>query len=379
MELSKVFDKNIDAYLDGAPTIINQGGTRSSKSYSIMQLLFLIAFKSKKKMIISIVSRALPHLKLGVMRDFEEILEDYGILPELVKNETNSFFKIGKSIIEFFGADSVDKVHGPARDILYVNEANFIKYDIFDQLAIRTKGAVFLDFNPTSRFWVHDEIIPKHKHALIKSTYLDNDFLTLEQIERIEAKKNNVNWWKVYGLGEIGILEDAVFQNWKYGEFDESLNSMYGLDFGVNDPDAMVRVAIDRKSKLIYVDEAIYQNGLSTGILMALVENATIQNNLIIADSSGKRTIMDMQKAGINIKAVKKYAGSILDGIRLISDYQLIITNKSYNLARELMAYRWVDKKGGVPLDADNHLIDAMRYAVQTMISPIKGRKTRVL
>lgn len=379
MELSKVFDKNIDAYLDGAPTIINQGGTRSSKSYSIMQLLFLIAFKSKKKMIISIVSRALPHLKLGVMRDFEEILEDYGILPELVKNETNSFFKIGKSIIEFFGADSVDKVHGPARDILYVNEANFIKYDIFDQLAIRTKGAVFLDFNPTSRFWVHDEIIPKHRHALIKSTYLDNDFLTLEQIERIEAKKNNVNWWKVYGLGEIGILEDAVFQNWKYGEFDESLNSMYGLDFGVNDPDAMVRVAIDRKSKLIYVDEAIYQNGLSTGILMALVENATIQNNLIIADSSGKRTIMDMQKAGINIKAVKKYAGSILDGIRLISDYQLIITNKSYNLARELMAYRWVDKKGGVPLDADNHLIDAMRYAVQTMISPIKGRKTRVL
>lgn len=379
MELSKVFDKNIEAYLDGAPTIINQGGTRSSKSYSIMQLLFLIAFKSKKKMIISIVSRALPHLKLGVMRDFEEILEDYGILPELVKNETNSFFKIGKSIIEFFGADSVDKVHGPARDILYVNEANFIKYDIFDQLAIRTKGAVFLDFNPTSRFWVHDEIIPKHRHALIKSTYLDNDFLTLEQIERIEAKKNNVNWWKVYGLGEIGILEDAVFQNWKYGEFDESLNSMYGLDFGVNDPDAMVRVAIDRKSKLIYVDEAIYQNGLSTGILMALVENATIQNNLIIADSSGKRTIMDMQKAGINIKAVKKYAGSILDGIRLISDYQLIITNKSYNLARELMAYRWVDKKGGVPLDADNHLIDAMRYAVQTMISPIKGRKTRVL
>ena len=379
MELSKVFDKNIDAYLDGAPTIINQGGTRSSKSYSIMQLLFLIAFKSKKKMIISIVSRALPHLKLGVMRDFEEILEDYGILPELVKNETNSFFKIGKSIIEFFGADSVDKVHGPARDILYVNEANFIKYDIFDQLAIRTKGAVFLDFNPTSRFWVHDEIIPKHRHALIKSTYLDNDFLTLEQIERIEAKKNNVNWWKVYGLGEIGILEDAVFQNWKYGEFDESLNSMYGLDFGVNDPDAMVRVAIDRKSKLIYVDEAIYQNGLSTGILMALVENATIQNNLIIADSSGKRTIMDMQKAGINIKAVKKYAGSILDGIRLISDYQLIITNKSYNLARELMAYRWIDKKGGVPLDADNHLIDAMRYAVQTMISPIKGRKTRVL
>ena len=379
MELSKVFDKNIDAYLDGAPTIINQGGTRSSKSYSIMQLLFLIAFKSKKKMIISIVSRALPHLKLGVMRDFEEILEDYGILPELVKNETNSFFKIGKSIIEFFGADSVDKVHGPARDILYVNEANFIKYDIFDQLAIRTKGAVFLDFNPTSRFWVHDEIIPKHRHALIKSTYLDNDFLTLEQIERIEAKKNNVNWWKVYGLGEIGILEDAVFQNWKYGEFDESLNSMYGLDFGVNDPDAMVRVAIDRKLKLIYVDEAIYQNGLSTGILMALVENATIQNNLIIADSSGKRTIMDMQKAGINIKAVKKYAGSILDGIRLISDYQLIITNKSYNLARELMAYRWVDKKGGVPLDADNHLIDAMRYAVQTMISPIKGRKTRVL
>lgn len=378
MKLSNIFKRNLDYYIRGVPLIINQGGTRSGKTYSILQLLYFIAVKSKKRKVISVVSRALPHLRLGAMRDFEIILSDLGVNIDKIKNKSNNYYTIGNSIIEFFGADSTDKVHGPARDILYINEVNFIKQAIFDQLAIRTTSTIFVDFNPMSRFYIHD-LMTSEQCEVVKSTYLDNEFLTIQQIRRIEAKKNNKNWWRVYGLGEIGILEDAIFTNWKYGLFDESLPFVYGLDFGVNDPDAMVRVAIDRKLKKIYADESLYQNNLTTSTLLQLISSKTILNNLIIADSSASRTIKDMKFQGINVIPVKKYAGSIVDGIRLMQDYEIIITERSFNLEKELMAYRWIDSKAGVPIDKNNHLIDATRYAVQTMINPTKRHKTKVL
>ena len=379
MELSNVFDENIKAYNAASPLIINQGGTRSGKTYSILQLLFLIAVNSKHKLIISIVSRALPHLRLGAMRDFEAILEDYGINISDVKNETKTLYKIGNSVVEFFGADSQAKVHGPARDILYINECNFIKQKIYEQLAIRTKGTIFLDYNPTSRFWVHDEVIPNENHTLIKSTYKDNNFLTLAQINRIESKQENENWWRVYGLGEIGILEDAIFTNWRYGEFDNSFPFVYGLDFGSNDPDALVKVAINNKLKIIYVDEVFYDNNLTTNTLLSMVGDKVSKDNIIYADSSGRRTIMDMQAVGINVKKVRKYSGSILDGIRLMQDYTIVITSNSYNIEKELMAYRWLDNRAKVPIDADNHAIDALRYAVMSYINPTKRKGVKLL
>ena len=150
---TSVFEKNIRAYMSGATLIINQGGTRSSKSYSIMQLLFLIAYKSKNRLIISVCSYALPHLKLGVMRDFDNILMSYGINVGSIKNITESTYKIGNSLIEFFGVDNLGKVHGPARDILFLNECNYVKHEIFEQLAIRTRSTIFLDYNPSREFW----------------------------------------------------------------------------------------------------------------------------------------------------------------------------------------------------------------------------------
>ena len=203
MVTTSVFEKNIKAYNSGASLIVNQGGTRSSKTYSILQLLVLIALKSKTALIISVVSRALPHLRLGAMRDIDNILLSLGIIPDHVKNKTENSYRLGKSLIEFFGADQLDKVHGPARDILFLNECNYIKYDVFDHLAIRTSKVVIIDFNPSRSFWFHDEIQGKQKFAFIKSTYLDNEHLTPQQVERIEAKKTNQYWWQVYGLGEL--------------------------------------------------------------------------------------------------------------------------------------------------------------------------------
>lgn len=374
---TRVFDKNIEAYRSGEPLIVNCGGTRSSKSYSILQLLYYIAKGSKKPLIISVVSRALPHLKLGVMRDFENILIGIGENVDKCKNKTDNYFKIGHSIIEFWGTDNIGKVHGPQRDILFVNEANFIKKDIYDQLAVRTKGCIFIDFNPSREFWYHLEIQGKEQHCFIQSTYLDNNCLSKEQIERIEAKKVNEQWWRVYGLGELGRLEDAILTNWDYGDFDFSLPIAYGLDFGTKDPDAFVKVAIDRKQNIIYASEQVYQSGLSTAQLASIIKSRNVGNGMIVADSAAARTIIDLKQTGLNIKPVKKTP--ILDGIKLLRDYRIIIDPNSYNLARELNSWVWVDKKGQVPLDADNHLIDAMRYIVTTLLRPHAATGNRML
>lgn len=376
MITSPVFDRNILAYTGGASLIVNQGGTRSGKTYSIMQLLFLIAYKSKTPLIISVCSYALPHLKLGAMRELESILAGEGIITSDVKNISNSEFRIGKSKIEFFGVDNLGKVHGPARDILYINEANFIKQEIYTQLAIRTKKTVFIDFNPTSEFWYHTEIQNKVNHDLIKSTYLDNSFLTAMQIERIEAKKDNEHWWRVYGLGELGRLEGAILQNWDFGKFDNNLQPIYGLDFGVKDPDALVKVALDQKNKILYWQELLYESNQSTDVLIQKVKARTQFNSLIVCDSAGLRTITDMRAAKLNAQSVVK--GQIVSDIKALYDYKIVISENSFNLSRELSSWVWVDKRGEVPLDENNHLIDAARYASMRLIKPVSNVVTRI-
>ncbi|MCP4665149.1 MAG: terminase [Deltaproteobacteria bacterium] len=368
MEVTNVFTKNLKAFNNKESLIINQGGTRSSKTYSILQLLFLIAESSEEKLIISVVSRTLPHLKLGAMRDFDNILLNYEIIPDKIKNKTESYYNINKSIIEFFGADDSSKVHGPARNILFINEANFIKKEIFEQLEIRTTGIIFLDYNPTQEFWVHTDLMTTNKHTFIKSTYKDNPFLSEKQIQRIEAKRGNENWWKVYGEGEIGYLEGMIFTNWIFGDFDENLSFYYGLDFGYNpDPDAFLKVAIDEKRKKIYVKELFYINDQTpTDLEKSLKKAIGKQNSLIIADSAEKRLISDLRQKGFNIKSTKKGAGSIKEGIRIVQDYQLIIDKNSVNLEKELRNYVWNDKKAGIPIDDFNHLLDGLRYIVFT-------------
>jgi len=311
-----------------------------------------------------VVSYALPHLKLGAMRDFENIIQDYGMTVESLKNISDSTFYINKSIIEFFGTDNVGKVHGPARDILFINECNYIKYDIFDHLAIRTRGTVFLDYNPAHEFWYHDEVQNKLDHELIKSTYLDNEFLTAAQVQRIEAKKGNERWWTVYGLGELGQLEDAILRNWTFGEFDTSLPSGFGLDFGFNDPDAMVRVAIDHKHKKIYMDERIYKDGNSYDQLKQLVASHANRNDLIIADCADARMINELRRY-FNIRGVNKKKWTVAEALKMMQDYEIIVTETSINLVRELRNYVWNDKRAGIPIDDFNHLIDAARYYFQ--------------
>ena len=307
------------------------------------------------------------------MRDFDNILVSAGIIPDSVKNKTDHYYKIGKCIIEFFGTDNLAKVHGPRRDILFVNEANHIKHDIYVQLAIRTRDKIFIDFNPTSEFWVHTEIVPAGNCVVIKSTYLNNDYLNKGIIQEIESRKNNTNWWRVYGLGEIGQLEGLIFPNWEYGEFNpDGLSHGFGLDFGfTNDPDAMAKDVIDKKKKLIYIDECFYQTGLLPSELSDRIGEFARRNDQIIADSADPRMIANL-RTKYNIQGVKK-TGQVGEWLRLMQDYKFILTEGSFNYAKELNNYTWSDKRAGIPIDAWNHLIDGTRYRfmAQTQTRPV--------
>jgi phage terminase large subunit len=360
--------RNIEAYEKPAQLIINQGGTSSSKTYSILQLLFLIAYLNKKSRIISVVSFALPHLKLGAIRDFNNILLSNNLAPDELCKKTDMEYYIGNSIIEFFGTENLAKVHGPRRDILFINEANNIKYDIYTQLVIRTRECVFIDFNPVQSFWIHEEVMPKFHHEYIQSTYLDNIYLDSNSIHQIEARRHNSNWWKVYGMGEIGILEGAIFENWHYGEFDNYLPYSFGLDFGFNDPDAMVKVAFDHKKKIIYLDEKIYSQGNSFDQLRAMISQHCTRNDIITADCADARMINELKRY-FNIKPVNKVKWTVAEALKLMQDWEIVITEDSKNLAKELINYVWNDKRAGVPLDGFNHLIDAGRYRFMESIS----------
>lgn len=381
LKLSNIYAKNYLTVKNAPDTdiIINRGGTRSGKSYSIMQLLLTIAL-AHKNIIISVVSRTLPHLRIGVMRDFDLILQSFGFTPALLLNKSEHTYRFANgSIIEFFGVDNLAKVHGPQRHILFVNECNHIRdYDIIRHLLVRTSWLKFFDYNPSRNFWIDYEIIARRKCAVIDSTYLDNlTNLSTSQIAEIESNKHNDKWWRVYGLGLKGQLEDSILTNWVYGEFDNTLPFNFGLDFGSRDPDALVKVAVDRANKLIYWSECFTKSGNSTEQLKLLLKQHVEPNKLIIADSAGTRTIEDLRLTGFNIRPVSK--NKIVEDIKTLSGYNIIIDENSYNLERELNDWVWLDKKGEIPIDANNHLIDAARYGTMIHLNNKQVQRMRVL
>jgi phage terminase large subunit len=367
MELraTDVFYRNMEAYLRGDSLILDQGGQGSSKTYSILQVLYGITRRPEEKRI-TVCSYALPHLRLGAMADFEKILKSFSVDVDAVKNKTDSTYTLGNSVVDFFGIEgNLPKAHGPRRDILFINEANKkVSYEVYDMLATRTQGTVFLDFNPDRSGWIQETVMPNFKHTLIKSTYLDNPWLPEREVQNIESKRDKPGfemWWQVYGLGELGVLEGAIFQNWRYGDFDTSLPFGFGMDFGYNDPDVMVKVAIDRNKKIIYCDEKIYKSGNTPDQLQQMMAVHCKRGDQIIADSADPKSI-NMLNRYFNIKGANKKKWSVSESLRLMQDYEIVITESSGNLAKELNYYCWHDKKSGVPIGEYNHCIDSIRY-----------------
>jgi len=238
---TKVALQSYDHYQAGKRFIINQGGSRSGKSYSIIQLLIGLALK--ERLSISICSIAYPHLRKGVIRDFMEIMEVSELYDPMAHSITESLYRFPNgSYMEFFSVDNSLKVRGPGRDILFINEANLIQRETFEQLNMRTKKSVFIDYNPADEnHWIYDRLLPLAETAFIQTTYLDNPFLPAIQRKQIEALKDvDPNLWKVYGMGERGTTQDTIYHKFElYYEVD--FDYCFGLDFGFNHPNALVR------------------------------------------------------------------------------------------------------------------------------------------
>lgn len=375
MKVTNVFQRNLKAIANNKRFIINQGGTSSSKTYSILQNLIMICLK-RRNLIISIVAETFPHLKRGAMRDFFQILVSEGLYDPTAHNRSEGSYRIGTNFIEFFSGDRVEKMKGARRDILFVNEAYGLNYDIFDQLEVRTKWLVFIDFNPVAEFWVHEELLSKvpDECEFIHSTYKDNPYLNARIIESILRHRDSEYWWKVYGEGVVGQLEGAIFQRWRYGDFDTSLPYSFGLDFGFNDPDAMVKVAIDQRNKKMYWDQKIYQAGNTPEELRKLIAEHVGRNDLITADCADARMIAELKRY-FNIKPVNKAKWTVSEALRLMQDYEHILTEESTDLVKEFNNYLWSDKRAGIPIDGFDHLIDAGRYRfMETVNNQNRGR-----
>jgi phage terminase large subunit len=257
------------------------------------------------------------------------------------------------------------------RTDLFLNEAYYITFEVADALMGRTSGNVWIDYNPHAAFWVHDELLGRNDVCFLKLVPGDNEALpdTIRhehQIKREKAKTSEYwsNWCRVFLDGELGRFTGTILSNWIYGNIDASLPYGFGLDFGFNDPDAMVKVAIDHKAKKIYMDERIYKDGNSYEQLKQLVASHANRNDLIIADCADARMINELRRY-FNIRGVNKKKWTVAEALKMMQDYEIIVTETSINLVRELRNYVWNDKRAGIPIDDFNHLIDAARYYFQ--------------
>lgn len=346
------------------------GGTSASKTISI--LLCLIDYAQvEKNLVISIVSESIPHLRKGAMADFMRIMKSHGYWNESSWNATNSVYMFPTgTYIEFFGADQPAKVHGPRRDILFVNEANNIPLETFTQLEIRTRRTVWLDWNPTNEFWWYTDIVPYQDVDFLILTYKDNEALSPEEVQALEVHKNNPNkaqWWKVYGEGQLGESEGRIYTGWNIIDelpLEARLDG-YGLDFGyTNDPTA--GIANYRWNGAFVLDEIIYQKGLSNRQIADVFLN--ISRELIVADSAEPKSIDELKAYGLDVVPTLKGQGSVLQGIQFVQDQKIFITKRSTNIIKEYRNYLWIKDKDGrqinQPSPIMNHAMDAIRYAM---------------
>lgn len=354
---------------------IVQGGTSSSKTFSIIPLLITHAIQNPYTEI-SVVSESIPHLKRGAVKDFINIMIMTGNYRDSQFNKSDLKYKFSNgSFIEFFSADQPDKLRGARRHVLFINECNNIDFESYNQLAIRTRDFIYLDYNPTAEFWVHTELIKDPDSDFVILTYKDNEALDSAIVKEIEKAKERAktsayweNWWKVYGIGQVGSLEGVIFSNWKQINEVPTGSKLigYGMDFGfTNDPTTLV--SVHRSDNTIIVDELIYQSGmLNSDIIRRLKDLDLGKFDKIYADSAEPKSIEEIYRSGFNIKPVTKGSDSITFGIDILQNFEILVTKRSVNLIKELRYYTWDRDKTGKsinkPIDSFNHAIDAMRY-----------------
>jgi len=362
-----------------------QGGSSSSKTFSIIPMLIHYANSNASKEI-SIVSESIPHLRRGAIRDFVKIMEWVGLMDYSAWNKsTLTYYFQNGSFIEFFSGDQPDKMRGARRDVLFVNEANNINWETYYQLAIRTREFIYIDYNPTAEFWAHTELVNQKDTDFIILTYKDNEALEqsiinefLKAEEKAKTSDYWQNWVKVYVYGEIGTLQGVVFDNWKQiNELPSDARYLgTGLDFGfTNDPTAAVDIYQHNGS--LIVDEIIYKKGLLNSEIAKLLKT---KSRYVVADSAEPKSIAELSQSGFTIFPCVKGRDSVMHGIQLLQEQNILVTATSINLIKELRNYSWKTDKAGAkqnePIDAFNHAIDALRYIVSDKLGRSTGSYT---
>ena len=354
--------------------LVEQGGTRSGKTYNILLwLIFKYCYDQNGK-IITICRKTFPAVRGTVMRDFFDILKKHKIYNESSHNKSGNEYHINDNLIEFISLDQAQKIRGRKRDLLFVNEANEITFEDWQQLIFRTTEKIIIDYNPSEEFhWIYDRVLVRDDVEFYQTTYKDNPFLPQNIIDEIERLKDtDENYWRVYGLGERGQSRSLVFKFSTIKEIPQQAKLIArGLDFGFsNDPTALVETYV--LDQTMYVNELIYRTGMTNQDIGNELKRLQLdRRDEIYCDSAEPKSIEEIHRMGWNVKPT--YKGSINIGIDMIRRYKLVITENSINLIKELRNYKYIEDKNGQltnkPIDAFNHATDALRYSIVNKLS----------
>lgn len=364
-----------------------QGGTSAGKTFAIIPIIINKCIKNNL-LEVSVVAESIPHLKRGAIKDFKKIMVTTGRWVDSRWNASDFKYTFANgSTIEFFSADNDSKLRGARRDVLYMNECNNMTFHAYTELASRTKLEVYLDWNPTNEFWFHNELKDDDDVDFIILNYQDNEACpesALNFILKAKEKANTSdfwrNWYKVYGLGEIGSLQGVVFNNWKTIDFVPAEAKLVGrgMDFGyTNDPTTMVDI-YQLNGEYIF-DEVLYKTGLTNPEIWREFKSKNLDNSIYtIADSAEPKSIQELTNLGMRIKGAEKGKDSILFGIQKMQEHEFKVTQRSVNLIKELRSYSWdKDREGNQlnrPQDSNNHLIDACRYFFLSKPNSVKPK-----
>ncbi len=354
--------------------LVEQGGTRSGKTYNILLWLIFNYCNSNSGKTITICRKTFPAVRGTVMRDFFEILKEYDLyFEELHSKSTNEYF-INGNRIEFISLDQPQKIRGRKRDLLFINECNELNYEDFQQLIFRTQDNIILDFNPSEEFhWIYDKVLTREDVEFYQTSYKDNPFLAKSLVEEIERLKDtDENYWRVYGLGERGQSRSLVY-NFKTTKDIPATAKLLGrgLDFGFsNDSTAVVETYVEGNN--MYVRELLYRTGMTNQDIARELERIGLdRRDEIWADSAEPKSIEEIYRMGWNIK--KTFKGAINIGIDMVRRHNLYVTEDSVNTIKELRNYKYVEDKNGnltnKPIDLFNHSLDALRYSIVNKLS----------
>lgn len=363
--------------------VVEQGGTRSGKTYNILLFIIFHYCTHNKNKIITICRKTFPSLRATVLRDFLQILNHYQVYRDEYHNKSSSEYNLFGNLIEFTSLDQSQKIRGRKRDLLFINEGNELYWEDWQQLIFRTQERIILDFNPSDEYhWIYDNVITRKDCAFYKTTYLDNPFLEdviRDEIERL--KETDDQYWQIYGLGERASSINTIF---KYAEVNKIPNDAklisYGMDFGYsNDPTTLVSVFVLEHN--LYIKEHLYRTQMTTQDINIFLREQNLLTNPIYADSAEPRLIAELRRMGHNIFPSLKGKDSINAGIDLLKRYKLHITSDSNNAIQEFRNYKWKEDKSGrlinIPEDKHNHIIDPCRYATYSILSrPNFGKYT---